>query len=675
MLIRRVGLSPNRHVTARLKITGTAVYPADYRLSHGDNPLQLSREGDAFYTTFQLPAGVSTAVIRLHTLMDIDWEQPETVKLELVPSLDGSAKPGGKTKADITIEDATADLQISSIHSKGGFLQSPAEDRIGGMLQVNNDYDNGREIPDHLWYSTPGRAFLSAEDDIQLLKLTSHMTRKHDYIFDDDPDWFQLQYDSAAMRIYKRPTPSAVSGWQLISPETRLYLADGKSWEFAVEGLAASHGQISVRWRAATMRTPAPVFDQVTATVWDVDLDVDSDNTNGVNAPDRSNWEEYIEDHTHGIGKLLFVPQELPAPGQQPILTTAAFSVAPNVYDRGIRFDYPGPQGESGYIQLWSQPSTVPGGLIRKPVEQGGHMITSGYVYSGDQLNAISGPWIEPIVAQRGHNTLEGVERNRPDDRIRLTATVRAAADLPWMSLSSDEVRYVVNENMDTFYPNLQFDRPRYWDRNDILSGVVLRDALISEAVYEVKDLPQFGQQILGEQELWELGLPAAVVLDLLNSQKAEAKGLRAAIYRDFLSPNGSGYVLAFAGTTFQVQDILTDIVQAAGLEGDEYLMHAGVASQYVPAMKIGYHFAEVLRGNGVNPRSTGHSLGGGLASAASIAANRSVLPTNTFNAAGLHKNTICYRDDNGMLNPDRPAYDGAFNQFRIEKGNTGNIK
>jgi hypothetical protein len=308
-------------------------------------------------------------------------------------------------------------------------------------------------------------------------------------------------------------------------------------------------------------------------------------------------------------------------------------------------------------------------------VEQGGHMITSGHVYSGAQLNSITGLRIQPIVAQRGHNTLEGVERDRPDDRIRMTATVRTAPDLPWMQLSTDEVRYVVNESNDTFYPNLQFDRPRYWDRNDIMSGVVLRDALISEAVYDVKDLPQFGQQLLNEQQLWELGLPAKVVLQLLESANPDSTGFRAAIYRDFLSPSGKGYVLAFAGTTLQVQDILTDIIQAAGLSGNDWLEKFGVRNQFGTAMELGFRFGRATRDAGVDPRITGHSLGGGLASAASIAANRSAVPANTFNAAGLHRNTICKRDASGNLQPNLPAYDGAFAQFTLEQGNTGRIK
>ncbi|MFM7037366.1 MAG: hypothetical protein ACKO2L_06555, partial [Planctomycetaceae bacterium] len=468
---------------------------------------------------------------------------------------------------------------------------------------------------------------------------------------------------------------SDTSGWSLIDPSKQLYLADGQSWQFAVEGLSAAHGQIGVRWGGFAMNFPSPTFDQVTATTWDVDLDIDSDNTNGYAAPDRSNWEEYIEDHSHGIGKLLFVPQGLPTPGQKPTLTAAAFSIAPQVYERGVRFDFPGPQGDSGFIQVWSHPADVPGGLIQKPVEEGGHQITSGYTYTDKQIAEFKGLWIEPVVAQRAHNTLAGVENKQPNDRIRMTASVRTAADQPWMPLSTDEVRYVVNETADTFYPNLQFDRSRYWDRNDIMSGVVLRDALISEAVYDVKDLPKFGQQLLNEQQLWDLGLPSKVVFQLLKCAEKGSKGFRAAIYRDFLSPNGTGYVLAFAGTTYQVQDILTDIIQAAGLNGNEWLKMFGHQDQFGIAMEVGYEFGLAVVKANLSPRMTGHSLGGGLASAASIAANRSAVPANTFNAAGLHKNTICKRDEDGNLQSKLPAYDGAFSQFALEQGNGGRIK
>jgi hypothetical protein len=70
----------------------------------------------------------------------------------------------------------------------------------------------------------------------------------------------------------------------------------------------------------------------------------------------------------------------------------------------------------------------------------------------------------------------------------------------------------------------------------------------------------------------------------------------------------------------------------------------------------------------------TGHSLGGGLASAASIAANQYSVVANTFNAAGLHRNTICFRDDRGFLHADVPAYPNAFRQYNLEISGVGNI-
>lgn len=674
--IRRVGFSPQRTVTAQLKLSGTATHQTDYRLSTEGRPINPWRNGDSLYASVTIPAGVKTVPIVLTTLMDGDWEEPERMVMELVKSADGSSRPGNLWHSEVEIKDATADLRMESMHAKGSLLQSPAEDRPGAMLRVNNDYDNGRDIPDHVWYDTSSRAFLNEENDVMRLWLKSYLEPTHDLIFESGPEWFQLQYDTSALRIYKRPRPSDTSGWLLIDPSTQLYLADGQSWEFAVEGLSAAHGQIGVRWGGFVMNFPSPTFDQVTATTWDVDLDIDSDNTNGYAAPDRSNWEEYIEDHSHGIGKLLFVPQGLPTPGQKPTLTAAAFSIAPQVYERGVRFDFPGPQGDSGFIQVWSHPADVPGGLIQKPVEEGGHQITSGYTYTDKQVAEFKGLWIEPVVAQRAHNTLAGVENKQPNDRIRMTASVRTAANQPWMPLSTDEVRYVVNETADTFYPNLQFDRSRYWDRNDIMSGVVLRDALISEAVYDVKDLPKFGQQLLNEQQLWDLGLPSKVVLAIkCILEDPEQSGLKLLIYRDFLSPQGTGYVLAFAGTDPDASDVVNDILQGLGSDGPDWLKYAGILKQYPVAMRVGYEFGTALRNVGLSPRTTGHSLGGGLASAASIAANKSAMPANTFNAAGLHVNTVTYRDDKGYLVPGVPKFDGAIDQFKIEQGNTGRIK
>jgi hypothetical protein len=90
--------------------------------------------------------------------------------------------------------------------------------------------------------------------------------------------------------------------------------------------------------------------------------------------------------------------------------------------------------------------------------------------------------------------------------------------------------------------------------------------------------------------------------------------------------------------------------------------------------MWLGNQFAHSMAASNFHPRMTGHSLGGGLASAASIAANAYSVPANTFNAAGLHINTITLRDEDGYLMDGIPAYAGAFNQYYREMSGFGNI-
>ena len=89
---------------------------------------------------------------------------------------------------------------------------------------------------------------------------------------------------------------------------------------------------------------------------------------------------------------------------------------------------------------------------------------------------------------------------------------------------------------------------------------------------------------------------------------------------------SGSQYVVAFKGTTMNSgEDWKNNLQQGVGKDSDYYKRAESVSS-----------IANRTAGGEV--RFTGHSLGGGLASAAAVNTGR---PATTFNAAGLSKGTV----------------------------------
>ncbi|GAA2743428.1 hypothetical protein GCM10009868_17160 [Terrabacter aerolatus] len=104
--------------------------------------------------------------------------------------------------------------------------------------------------------------------------------------------------------------------------------------------------------------------------------------------------------------------------------------------------------------------------------------------------------------------------------------------------------------------------------------------------------------------------------------------GFDAAVYR-----NADGrYVLAYAGTT-TMSDWRTNAEQGVGLPSEQHLRAIHLAQ-------------DVSRSVGAeNMVITGHSLGGGLASTASIATD---VPAVTFNAAGVHPHTVAEAREQG---------------------------
>ena len=166
--------------------------------------------------------------------------------------------------------------------------------------------------------------------------------------------------------------------------------------------------------------------------------------------------------------------------------------------------------------------------------------------------------------------------------------------------------------------------------------------ALLSQDVYQAGasgPIGQGGWTRVSDTDLAAAGITAATSRD--------DTGFQSAVYTD---GNGN-YVVAFAGTDpTSVPDWLANGGQGLGFE----------TSQYRDAMALAQEVTSAFPGRTV---ITGHSLGGGLASAAALATDSAAV---TFNSAGLSDETL--RSLN--LNPNGAreyAADGLVRRYTVE--------
>jgi Protein of unknown function (DUF2974) len=156
--------------------------------------------------------------------------------------------------------------------------------------------------------------------------------------------------------------------------------------------------------------------------------------------------------------------------------------------------------------------------------------------------------------------------------------------------------------------------------------------ALLAAEVYNDVPNPPAGFRVANDADLGKLGLKAE---NLTSTQSP----FRARVYVKGAGDNAQ-YVVAFRGST-SGGDWKSNVRQGLGLSTDHYRR----------ALYIG---SKLALASNANVTITGHSLGGGLASAAAIASGRSA---STFNAAGLSEATIrqarAIRDSAGVKSAD----------------------
>jgi hypothetical protein len=140
--------------------------------------------------------------------------------------------------------------------------------------------------------------------------------------------------------------------------------------------------------------------------------------------------------------------------------------------------------------------------------------------------------------------------------------------------------------------------------------------ALLSADVFRDVATPPAGYRVATDSDLGKLGLKPS---DLTSTQSA----FRARVYVKNVGADAQ-YVVAFRGSTSN-SDWRSNFQQGLGISSDHYRKALAIGSKLALA-------------SNANVTLTGHSLGGGLASATAIAAGRNA---TTFNSAGLSDATI----------------------------------
>ena len=149
-----------------------------------------------------------------------------------------------------------------------------------------------------------------------------------------------------------------------------------------------------------------------------------------------------------------------------------------------------------------------------------------------------------------------------------------------------------------------------------MVSASVVRNAVISQHVYNGKgNLASVGVKKLSNSELEKKGLDPSMM-------NHDDSGFKSGLYQD----EGSGeYIYAFAGTE-NGTDWAANFAQGLGRFSKQHQL--AVDNTFAIRKAIGNSTLS----------TTGHSLGGGLAS---LAAAKYGLSSSTFNAAGLHSKTL----------------------------------
>ena len=493
----------------------------------------------------------------------------------------------------------------------------------------NDDDDNQNGIPDKLEgiapYRPPGYSGVANEDDLRKAMLYAWV-EKLDGVYTFDVYQNHPAGSPLAIRLWKDPLKKDQLEVTHQNPDRKFIGTiqvgtNSVSEDFWMEGIAVAGNYLTAKAECFQNNVRKTQHDGNESTyVYDgiFDLAIDSNNDGEID----DYYDDRIENYTIALGKHIPLTQE-----NQLFEKMRVYADTSNTqyYDHWFTF--------TNYV------TNGPGAIeIYYPSSNGGdQLVQKGISYPSNAMlwqTDARGYFIElKIYGKAKNNFVESYKDVYENDR-QTTVITATQSFIPKNGAQaqqslSDTVRYFVAES------------------NDFLALFVknynLRTAVAAKLVYEKKanTAARFGMELAGAQFLVNRGIPNTTIATQTGYASLYSVLLTKEDIGTYTDSNSFGnkdkdvggrdILVTFRGTVpGSLSDWRTNVIQAFGL----------YSARYNEAISIGTALAgsEIIT-------FVGHSLGGGLASSATLKAdevNPNIVQKGyTFNAAGLNQGTI----------------------------------
>jgi hypothetical protein len=474
-----------------------------------------------------------------------------------------------------------------------------------------------------------------------------------------------LFYDPKVVRLWDSPKKG-----RLFAPYEGLQGEVGSrflgSETLYVEGVGFGSTEIYATWTPnkpgffVNEKMNRTVSHSFTINVTGVDVDIDSDNDEGVKTNfERDEWNEYLEDSPYALGKFVGNSADssyVPFTVQLGYVSDSAYS------DLGLRFRY-----DQTLFTVWAYNKDQ---LLNGPNQ----ILGSDGTYRLGQLGARSNGRLTFWIQSNKEGDQTQIRKYVDDVAAGLVSQLRVdligvrGLNNPAISSDSVKVRSIFHNNHDPIdIKDAYGEYPMALQADPALRAMGAANLVYQDGT----DSKKYALKELSRDELKKLFLqdPRLARQDgidgLINSlTETLPDGFRARMYLDHCDTVNGRYVIAFEGTVFtDLRDIVTNLAHTLD----------GGSAQYTQALNIGSVLAGAAGGvvtvGGSRPfHLAGHSLGGGLASAAAYASG---IHATTFNAAGVNPG-IFY---SGAMSSDYPpTFPEALNRWRTSNRGQGLI-